>query len=223
MSNPTSPIPKSVDGEQAIQSATQSIGQQAAPGFDAKMQQNQPNGAQMNQSAGASGPSPMDLSNTGVVRGSPTYDSLLGQARNAQDNLGTVGQKARSVNHYMNENQELRMSKQQSKLLKQHGNAMQESLGRAANSVGADSAALQPGSSSNTIARFLTWVDQGQNTLASVQGQLTKLSKTPGALNPAEMMLAQVRMNQAQNEIQFSTMLLSKVIDSFKQILQTQL
>ncbi len=222
MSNPVNPLPPNVDGEQAIQSATQNIGQQAAPGFDARMQ-GQPNAAQMNQSTQAQGPSPLDLSNTSGVRGTPTFDSLTNQARNAQDNLGQVAQQTKTVGKYMNDNPNLKMTRPQTQLLKRHLQDTNENINKAANAVGANPSALEPGSSSNTIARFLTWVGQGQDTLTSVQGKLQELSKSPESLNPADMMLAQVKMNQAQNEIQFSTMLLSKVIDSFKQILQTQL
>ena len=59
--------------------------------------------------------------------------------------------------------------------------------------------------------------------MQTVQTQLQQMSKNPDSINPADMILAQSKMNQASNEIQYSTMLLSKVIDSLKQILQTQL
>jgi hypothetical protein len=49
------------------------------------------------------------------------------------------------------------------------------------------------------------------------------MSKHPDSLNPADMLLVQVKMNQASNEVQFSTTLMGKVIDSIKQILSTQL
>jgi len=215
MANPTTPIPKNVDGEQPITPITPGGTAPTGAGFEAKM--GQPSSAQFAQSAtGATGPTPMDLANpASVQKGTPTFDSLLGQSRTAQDGLGTVSQQLNYPN--------LKLNRPQTHLLKRHLQDNNEHLSKVAGQLGVNTPPMEVGSSSNTIARFLTWVGHGQDTLTSVQDKLQEISKKPDSLNPADMMLVQVKMNQAQNEIQYSTMLLSKVIDSLKQILQTQL
>jgi len=213
MANPTTPIPKNVDAEQPVTGITPG-GQAPGTGFEAKMQ-GQPNfGAQT--PTGVSGPTPMELANTSnIQRGTPTFDSLMGQARSTQDGLGTVSNQLNYPN--------LKLNRPQTHLLKRHLQDANEHINKVAGQLGVNTPPPATGSGSNTIARFLTWVGQGQDTMQTVQTQLQQMSKNPDSINPADMILAQSKMNQASNEIQYSTMLLSKVIDSLKQILQTQL
>ena len=74
------------------------------------------------------------------------------------------------------------------------------------------------------IPRFLAMVNQGQDQLAAVQKQIDDLSKkSPDQINPGEMMSIQVKMGLAQQEIEYTSILLSKVIQSVTQIINTQL
>jgi flagellar biosynthesis/type III secretory pathway ATPase len=57
----------------------------------------------------------------------------------------------------------------------------------------------------------------------AVQQKLKSLAASNKPINPADMMLVQIKMSQAQQEIEYSTTLLGKVIDSLKQIINTQL
>jgi hypothetical protein len=63
----------------------------------------------------------------------------------------------------------------------------------------------------------------GQDQLMAVQKQIKTLSESEGGISPADMMYLQVKMGQAQQEIEYSSTLLGKVIQSITQLLQTQL
>ena len=63
----------------------------------------------------------------------------------------------------------------------------------------------------------------GQDQLMSIQDKMKELSAKEGGISPTDMMLIQVKMTQAQQEIEYSSTLLGKVIQSITQLLQTQL
>jgi hypothetical protein len=69
----------------------------------------------------------------------------------------------------------------------------------------------------------MAWVTHGQDVMLSMQDKIDKMSKSPDSINAADMMLVQMGMNQGSNEVQFATMILSKFIDTIKQIMTTQI
>ncbi len=73
------------------------------------------------------------------------------------------------------------------------------------------------------ISRFIAMVNDGQDQLAEIQEQLKNMSAKGGQINPGEMMSIQVKMGLAQQEIEYSSTLLGKVIQSLTQIINTQL
>ena len=219
MTNPTNPIPN-VDGKMGVSPAAESV--QQPSGFGAMM--NEQNKAQSMQgsagSAAASGPSPMDITRPpGVNTAAPSYQSLLDQTKGVQDGLSKAQSTEKGLNNAAFKDPKALTGYQKS-LIKGHLKDASNHINQAAEQVGV---AGSPASGSGTIAHFLAWVGQGQDTMVSVQGKLQEMAKNPDSLNPADMLLVQTKMNQAQNEIQFSTTLMGKVIESFKTILQTQL
>jgi hypothetical protein len=75
----------------------------------------------------------------------------------------------------------------------------------------------------NPVMKFLNMVTDGQNQLDSAKMQLSKLRDQGGHLNPGDMLMIQVKMSQAQQLIEFSSIVLSKAVDGFKQMMQIQL
>ena len=220
MTHPTNPIPN-VDGKMGVSPAAESI--QQPSGFGAMMGEQNKAQANMQGPAGlgaATGPSPMDITRPpGVNTGTPSYQSLLDQTKGIQDGLS----KAQSTKHGLNNpvfKDPNSLTGYQKKLITGHLKDASNHINQAASQVGVSGS---PASGSGTIAHFLAWVGQGQDTMVSVQGKLQEMAKNPDSLNPADMLLVQTKMNQAQNEIQFSTTLMGKVIESVKTILQTQL
>ena len=150
-----------------------------------------------------------------IQTGGPTFDSLLGQARNVQDGLGTVGQQLQSPN--------LKLKRSQAHLLKNKLQDTNEYVRSAANKLGVETPPQKTPPGANPIGRFLSYVGSGQDQMMSVEQKLKQLAASNGQIRPEELLFVQVKMSQAQQEIEYSTTLLGKVIDSIKSIMNTQL
>ncbi len=74
----------------------------------------------------------------------------------------------------------------------------------------------------NPAMKFLGMVTDGQNKLYEAQAQLRSLGKDK-SLQPGKMLLIQIKLAQAQQEIEYSSVLLSKMVDALKRVLSTQL
>jgi hypothetical protein len=163
-----------------------------------------------------SGATPLELaSNPSLNQTIPTYDSLLAQSKTTQDSLGYVEKQLNTKN--------LKLKHAHTLILNEKLDSANNYLQQAAVRLGA-----APLSSPNTaglsgIAKFLAMINHGQDQMASVQSQIAELAKKPGELNPGAMLAIQVKMSQAQQEVEYSSMLLGKVIQSITQILNTQL
>lgn len=169
------------------------------------------------QGAGASqGPSPAQVpQGPGAPQGAPTIDSINAQATSAQDSLGAVKDKLNTKN--------LRFSSSQEHLLRNKFSNASTYL-RAANAkLGSDVPAMPTQTGKGPIAKFLNYVTDGENQLNAAKAKLQDISKKGENISPSDMMLVQIKMNQAQQEIEYSSTLLSKVITSLTQILNTQL
>jgi len=162
------------------------------------------------------GTTPMEMAKpTAIPSGTPTMNSLLAQSSNMQDALGTVGDQLKTPN--------LKLKRSQTHLLKnklQDANEYMRSAGAkldVENPPGHIPAGLSP------PARFLAMLGDGQDQLLAVQQKIKELSLKEGGISPTDMMYLQVKMGQAQQEIEYSSTLLGKVIQAIVQLLQTQL
>ena len=73
------------------------------------------------------------------------------------------------------------------------------------------------------VARFIAMINEGQDQLVQVQAQLKKMAASGANVNPGDMMSVQVKMGLAAQEIEYTSQLLGKVIQSVTQLLNTQL
>ena len=95
---------------------------------------------------------------------------------------------------------------------------------RAANAkMGADTAPDFPKAAPGPMERFLNFVNDGESMLQSAQQKLKDMKTTGGQMSPADYLFIQIKMGQADQEIDYSSTLLSKVIYSLKTIMNTQL
>ncbi len=162
------------------------------------------------------GPTPMELSRGASFQtAGPSFDSLLAQSKTAQDSLGTVAKKLNEPN--------LKLKRSQSHLVRNKLTDANNYLRAAGAKVGAESPPQKTAPGASPIERFLGYVNDGQDQLMAVQKRLKEMSASGKPLNPADMLLVQVKMGLAQQEIEYSSTLLSKVIDSIKQVINTQL
>ncbi len=158
---------------------------------------------------------PTGATQPGGPTGAPNYDTLISQARNVQDGLGTVEQQLQTPN--------LKLKRSQTHLLKNKMQDTNEYIRASADKLGVQNPAFKMPAGASPVGRFLAYIGDGQDQIAAVQQKLKQLASTKGDINPAELMFVQVKMSQAQQEIEYSSTLLGKVIDSIKTIMNTQL
>ncbi|MCX6988125.1 MAG: hypothetical protein NTZ52_01245 [Chlamydiae bacterium] len=73
------------------------------------------------------------------------------------------------------------------------------------------------------LGKFLGYVTNGMEQMDGVQKQLTSISAKGTQLGAADLLLIQVKMNKAQQELDFSSVMLSKVVEDFKTLMNIQL
>ncbi len=163
----------------------------------------------------ATAPTPLELSPPSGMQKAPTFNTLLAQAKTANDTLGVVEKHLQTPN--------LQIKRSQAHLLKsklsdaqQHGKDVAAKLG----------IETPPGSQSDqpgALGRFLSYVNSGQDQFAAIQNKLKTLSASGAQMNPADMMLLQVKLGMAQQEVEYSATLLSKIVTSISQLMNIQL
>ncbi len=137
------------------------------------------------------------------------------QAKNAHDSLGVVHDQLNTPN--------LKLKRSQAHLLKNKLGDANTYARAAASKLGIESPPLKSGAGSGTVERFISYVNDGQDQMARVQQKLAEISAQGDEIRPGDMMLVQIKMGQAQQEIDYSSSLLGKVIDSIKQMMNIQL
>jgi len=190
---------------------------QSPAGFESYMQgAAQPKAAPAPLPAAAGGPTPMEVARgPSISTAGLSLDTVLAQAKTAQDSLGTVGKQLNDQN--------LKLKRSQSHLVRQKLGDANSYIRAAGSKLGLDlpEAKMPPGLSG--ISRFVAMINDGQDQLAQVQQQLKKMSAHNDQLTAGEMLSVQVKMGLAQQEIEYTSTLLGKVIQSVTQIINTQL
>lgn len=173
--------------------------------------------SQLGAGAGStSAPSPINIpQGPSIQTGTPSMDTIQAQTKAAQDSLGVVGNQLSSSN--------LRLKRSQAHLLKNKLTNAQNLIRQSAAKVGVEQEPFSTPNGASAVGRFIAYVNDGQNQLVQVQQQLKKMASKGQQLNAAEMLTVTVKMNLAQQEIDYSTTLLGKVMDSIKQVMNTQL
>lgn len=158
----------------------------------------------------------MDLARGAGAPSEPSLNTIAAQVATAQEGLGTIRRQLDTKN--------LSLKSSQQRLLGNKLGAANEYLQAANTKLGGEPpapSARAPGS--GPVGKFLAMVSDGENQLQAVGQQLNAVSKKGLNFSPADMLLVQVKMGLAQQEIEFSSVLLSKVIDSLKTIMNTPL
>lgn len=158
---------------------------------------------------------PMDLASKTGISTTPTFQSITAQAKNAQDTLGEVQKNLQTPN--------LKLKTSQTNLLNTKLTNANKNLQTANQKLGAKVPEPTPvPKNANPITKFVGLITDGQNNLQEAQNTLQGM-KSRTDLQPGDMLLIQVKLAQAQQEIEYSSVLLSQVVSSLKQILGIQL
>lgn len=204
----TVPPDKNIAASKALEPADRPVRQQPNSQFETHMQ-----GAPA-APKGVTGTTPMEL-NTPMNVGTPTFDSLMAQSKTTQDTLGAVGTQLKTKN--------LKLKRSQTHLLRNKLTDAHTAMRGAGSQIGVNREPPDFANSLTPIDRFIAYVDDGQEQMLAMQAKLQEMATHPDKLNPAQMMLVQVKLSQAQQAVEYSSALLGKVIDAIKTIMNTQL
>ncbi len=160
--------------------------------------------------------SPFDLAHGQVLAAGPTFETIQAQAKSAQLSLGDVSTQLNTPN--------LKLRQSSKYLLKNKLGSANTLIRSAGSKLGVPE--LPPkevAPSAGPIQRFLALITDGQGQLEAAQSQLQALQSRGESLSPGDMLLVQIKLNKAQQEIEYSSLLLSKAVDDMKMMMNIQL
>lgn len=206
--SPTTNIgaPKSIQpGEEQMPKPSQS--------FDSYMKEGGPQGSPEK----SGGVSPFDLAGQGQAASvGPTNESVMSQMNSTSSVLGDL------QNQLSNKNLNLRQS--QKYLLRNKLTNANELIRTAASKTGVDTGPpVAQLSRQSPVNKFLGLLTDGQNQLANAQSQIQNLNMNGQAMNPGDLLLIQVKLAKAQQELEYSSVLLSTAVSDIKTLFNIQL
>jgi hypothetical protein len=165
----------------------------------------------------AEGVSPMELAGSQGQEQTPTPNSINTQITEATNTY-------QHVQTELQNNQNLKFKKSQEYLMKNKLADANDNIQKAGAKLGATMPPpKQAPPGAGPVNKFIAMVEDGQTQLTTAQNHLTNLAAKGEQINPADLLLVQARLSRAQTEINFTSILLSKVVEAFKTISQTQI
>jgi hypothetical protein len=143
-------------------------------------------------------------------------DSVQQQMKATSSQLGDINQKLNTPNLKLKPSEKFLV---RSKLEDAHTN-----IREAAQKVGVEPTSdIDTKGLQNPIAKFMALIGDGQEQLESAQNMLSKMSSSGQLVNPGDLLLAQVKINRAQQQLDFSSIVLSKAIEGIKTLFNVQI
>ena len=172
-------------------------------------------GPEGSQASGVNQPSPMQL-NGGAASTPPTLGSVQGQLQTAAGSLGDIKNQLHTKG--------LKLKQSEKYLLRNKLSQADEHIRGATKYLGGDPGPpLDFSGKKNPIARFLTLVSDGQNQLNSAAHQIQSLDTSGKQINAGQLLLVQVKLQKAQQELDYTSVLLGKAVDVIKTLFNIQI
>lgn len=185
--------------------------------FDSYMQEPVKSTQPGNENSQVKGPSPFEVaSQKPMSTQPPTMDTIESQMRSTSGVLGDLQTQLNTKN--------LKLKQSQKYLLRNKLSEANAHIRTAAGKAGVDVG--EPPSMTtrqNPIKKYLAYVTDGQKQLQSAQQKLKELSSSGHQLSAGQMLLIQVKMNKAQQSLEYSSILLSKAVDDIKMLFNIQI
>lgn len=146
----------------------------------------------------------------------PSFETLISQ----------VGSTQASYNDLRNLSQTpgLHLRQSESMLVNTKLEGARANVRTAAEKIEANLSPLsQPPASLGPLEKFLMFIGDGERQLANTQAKLREIQEKGESVNPADFLLLQIKLNKAQQEIEFSSMVMSKAVEGIKSIMATQI
>ena len=209
-SNINSPKPIPTDNEQE---STPTSGKS----FASHMQNESPPSAQSTGSSQNISPSEL-TSQVPPVGSPPTMETVLEQANSNASLIGDL------QNEFHNNKDKLNLRQSQKYLFRNKLTKANEHIRSAAKKAGA-SPSPPPAwaSKKHPIAKFLDLLSDSQVQLHNTQKMITNLRDKHGMIRPTDLLMIQVKLARAQQELEYSSVLLTKAVDDIKQMFNIQI
>lgn len=166
------------------------------------------------QTPGTQAPSPMNILPQNNPVSGPSFETMQQSLNASQNNLNDMANQIQTPG--------LKIKTQDRDTILGNLTQANDHLRTVNTKLGANPGP-QPKPLEGPLGAFVSLINGGAQQIAQAKQQLVNISQTPDTLNPAEMLMVQVKMNQAQQQIEFSSVLLSKVVDDFKQLMNIQI
>jgi hypothetical protein len=167
------------------------------------------------------GKSPM-ISPFGLMQGqpplaqAPTMETLLAQVNNVQSTMGDINSQLNTPN--------LKLKASTKYLVKSKLTDANDHLRTANVKLGGQMPEEADISKfTGPLGRFFAYLTDGQNQMNSAKQQLQNLKDQGANLSPGDFLLIQVKLNKAQQLLEFTSVLLSNAVSTIKQMMQVQL
>ena len=164
------------------------------------------------------GPSPLDLASGTMqpLQVGPTNESIMSQMHSTSSVLGDLQNRLSQKN--------LNLKQSHKYLLKNKLSSAHQNIQTVASKMGAET--TQPPalmSRSNPVHKFLGLLSDSQAQLSGAQAKIQELNSQGQAMSPGELLLIQVKLAKAQQELEYSSVLLSTATSDIKTLFNIQL
>jgi hypothetical protein len=146
----------------------------------------------------------------------PTMETLLAQINNVQSTMGDINSQLNTPG--------LKLKSSTKYLVKGKLADANDNLRTFNSKIGGDVPA-EPNISEfkGPLGRFFAYLTDGQNQMESAKQQLQGLKDKGTSISPGDFLLIQVKLNKAQQLLEFTSVLLSNAVSDIKQMMQIQL
>lgn len=169
------------------------------------------------ESAATKAPSPFDIASEqgqkAAAGSSP--ETVMGQMKSTSGVLGDLQQQLQTKNLKLKPSHKYLLRNK----LSESNNHIRSAASKLGVKVGEPPTTL---SRQNPVARFLSLVNDGQVQLQAAQQKLMTLNKT-GKAEPGQLLMVQVKLSKAQQELEYSSVLLSKAVEDVKTLFNIQI
>jgi hypothetical protein len=146
----------------------------------------------------------------------PSHESISNQISSTSSVLGDL------QNQLNNKNLNLRQS--QKYLLRNKLASANQNIRTAATKAGVDTGSPPSQfSRQSPINKFLGMISDSQSQLSNAQTEINNLNMNGQSMNPGDLLLIQVKLSKAQQELEYSSVLLSTATSDIKTLFNIQL
>ena len=211
--NPESILPTNIKPTKSIEPGEEKQ-PQPEQSFESYMKPGQ-EGEQGGVKSGQITPFELATQSANIQNTTPTMDSLVSQMNSTSSVLGDLQNQLNTKN--------LKLKQSQKYLLRNKLSSANDNIRSASDKTGVD---VGPTPSSNTrqnpITRFLSLVTDSQTQLNQAQNMINGMKANGKMINPGDMLLIQIKLAKAQQELEYSSVLLSKAVDDIKTMFNIQ-